>query len=196
MDILPEPFAYSVNEACRMSTLGKTRLYQLIAEGRLEARKIGKRTLIPSLMAHLSKYRGLIPRLALLCHVASHTPGPVSVEALQLAMNWADYLESHARRAYGALSLDSASAARSIWRRIVRAELPEPFTARDIQRKGWGGLANKERVEAGLKALCEAEWLATCQTQTGPTGGRPSILYRPNPNALAQAGRATMKRGA
>ena len=43
-----EPLAYSVNEACRVSSLGRTRLYQLIGEGRLEARKIGKRTLIPA----------------------------------------------------------------------------------------------------------------------------------------------------
>ena len=43
-----EPLAYSVSEACRVSSLGRTRLYQLIAEGRLEARKIGKRTLIPA----------------------------------------------------------------------------------------------------------------------------------------------------
>jgi len=43
-----EPLAYSVNEACRVSSLGRTRLYQLIAEGRLEVRKIGKRTLIPA----------------------------------------------------------------------------------------------------------------------------------------------------
>ncbi len=48
MNTANEPLAYSVNEACRVSTLGKTRLYQLIAEGRLEARKIGKRTLIPA----------------------------------------------------------------------------------------------------------------------------------------------------
>jgi excisionase family DNA binding protein len=43
-----EPLAYSINEACRVSSLGRTRLYQLIAEGRLEVRKIGKRTLIPA----------------------------------------------------------------------------------------------------------------------------------------------------
>ena len=43
-----EPLAYSINEACRVSSLGRTRLYQLIAEGRLEARKIGKRTIIPA----------------------------------------------------------------------------------------------------------------------------------------------------
>lgn len=43
-----EPLAYSISEACRVSSLGRTRLYQLIAEGRLEARKIGKRTLVPA----------------------------------------------------------------------------------------------------------------------------------------------------
>lgn len=43
-----EPLAYSVADAIRVSSIGKTRLYQLIAEGKLEARKIGKRTLIPA----------------------------------------------------------------------------------------------------------------------------------------------------
>ena len=42
----PPPLAYSVSEACRMSSLGKTRLYQLISEGHLQARKIGRRTVI------------------------------------------------------------------------------------------------------------------------------------------------------
>lgn len=44
----PEPLAYTVAEACRVSTIGKTRLYALIAERRLAAVKIGKRTLIPA----------------------------------------------------------------------------------------------------------------------------------------------------
>ena len=43
-----EPLAYSVADACRVSSIGRTRLYQLIGEGRLEAKKIGKRTLIPA----------------------------------------------------------------------------------------------------------------------------------------------------
>lgn len=43
-----EPLAYSIADACRVSSIGKTRIYSLIAEGRLEVRKIGKRTLIPA----------------------------------------------------------------------------------------------------------------------------------------------------
>ncbi len=44
----PEPLAYSVADACRVSSLGKTQIYALIGAGRLESRKVGKRTLIPA----------------------------------------------------------------------------------------------------------------------------------------------------
>jgi excisionase family DNA binding protein len=43
-----QPLAYSIDEACRVSSLGRTRLYQLINEGKLQVRKIGKRTLVPA----------------------------------------------------------------------------------------------------------------------------------------------------
>lgn len=42
------PWAYSIDDACRITSLGRTRLYQLIAEGRLTVRKIGRRTLVPA----------------------------------------------------------------------------------------------------------------------------------------------------
>ncbi|RYD89418.1 MAG: DNA-binding protein [Sphingobacteriales bacterium] len=42
-----ETLYYSVREACRVTSLGKTHLYELIKNG-LETRKIGKRTLIPA----------------------------------------------------------------------------------------------------------------------------------------------------
>jgi excisionase family DNA binding protein len=36
----------SISEACKVAGIGQTRLYAAIAEGRLKARKFGKRTLI------------------------------------------------------------------------------------------------------------------------------------------------------
>ena len=42
------PLAYSIKEASRATSLGRTRIFQLIAAGRLEAVKIGSRTLIPA----------------------------------------------------------------------------------------------------------------------------------------------------
>lgn len=47
-----QPLAYSVKEACKATSLGKTYLYFLIKEGRLEARKIGNRTIIPAASLH------------------------------------------------------------------------------------------------------------------------------------------------
>jgi excisionase family DNA binding protein len=38
--------AYSVSEVCRETTFGKTKIYELIAAGKLDARKIGRRTII------------------------------------------------------------------------------------------------------------------------------------------------------
>ncbi|MGE4304728.1 MAG: helix-turn-helix domain-containing protein [Novosphingobium sp.] len=50
-----EPLAYSPDDACRALSIGKTHLYSLIKAGRLETRKIGRRTLIP-----VSSVRALI----------------------------------------------------------------------------------------------------------------------------------------
>ncbi|WP_081725427.1 helix-turn-helix domain-containing protein [Mesorhizobium sp. L2C085B000] len=43
-----EPLSYSVAEACRVSSLGRSNLYRFIREGKLEARKLGGRTLVPA----------------------------------------------------------------------------------------------------------------------------------------------------
>lgn len=40
------PIAYDLDTAARISSLGKTRLYELIAQGRLVSTKIGKRRLV------------------------------------------------------------------------------------------------------------------------------------------------------
>jgi excisionase family DNA binding protein len=47
-----QPLAYSIAEATRVAPIGRTRIYQLIAEGKLEARKLGNRTIIPAHSLH------------------------------------------------------------------------------------------------------------------------------------------------
>jgi excisionase family DNA binding protein len=41
-----ERLAYSINETARVLSLGRTSIYAMIADGRLEAFKLGRRTLI------------------------------------------------------------------------------------------------------------------------------------------------------
>lgn len=43
-----QPLAYRVADACRAIGVGRTRLYELIAAGKIEARSCGGRTLIPA----------------------------------------------------------------------------------------------------------------------------------------------------
>lgn len=42
----PQPLAYDITTASRVSSLGKTRLYELIEQGKLVSTKIGKRRLV------------------------------------------------------------------------------------------------------------------------------------------------------
>lgn len=41
-------FAFTIAEACHAVGIGRSKLYELIAQGRLQTRKIGSRTLIPA----------------------------------------------------------------------------------------------------------------------------------------------------
>ena len=150
--------------------------------GDLERDKL-KQDVEPALTAHLAKYRGLIPRLALVCHLANNAIGPVSEAAVLQAIAWGEYLESHARRAYASLGSDNIDAAHLIWGRVIKGQLPNPFTARDVRTKGWSGLTSQSRIEAGLSALVDASYIMAEKLETG---GRPSLVYHINP--LAQNG--------
>ena len=48
----PPKIAYSIKEACKASSLGRTTIYAHIAAGRLLARRIGGRTIIPAESFH------------------------------------------------------------------------------------------------------------------------------------------------
>lgn len=75
----------------------------LFLEWRAELeRRLRSPDLHPALEAHLAKYRKLVPALALINHLADGGVGPVNEAALLRALGLAEYLETHARRAYGA----------------------------------------------------------------------------------------------
>jgi len=48
----PPKIAYSIKEACRASSLGRTTLYAHIAANRLKAVRVGGRTVIPADSLH------------------------------------------------------------------------------------------------------------------------------------------------
>jgi excisionase family DNA binding protein len=46
------PLAYSIKDACSVSSLGRTTLYSHMKSGRLKAIRVGGRTLIPAESLH------------------------------------------------------------------------------------------------------------------------------------------------
>lgn len=48
----PPKLAYSIREACRASSLGRSTLYGHISAGRLRAVRVGGRTIIPAESLH------------------------------------------------------------------------------------------------------------------------------------------------
>lgn len=48
----PPKIAYSIKEACKASSLGRTTIYSHIAAGRLRVTRVGGRTIIPADSLH------------------------------------------------------------------------------------------------------------------------------------------------
>lgn len=48
----PAKLAYSIPEAVQATSIGRSKLYELIAQNRIKVRKIGKRTVIPAESLH------------------------------------------------------------------------------------------------------------------------------------------------
>jgi putative DNA primase/helicase len=148
----------------------------------LETRLRGDHGLHPAMESHLTKYRKLMPSLALIFHLVAvadgATPGPVSEVSAVLAAAWCQYLESHATRIYGAATMPGIEAAREIVKHIRRGAISEGCTPKKIYRNQWSRLTSPEEVKAGLEVLAGYDWL-TLQKIT--TGGRPSEIIRLNP---------------
>jgi putative DNA primase/helicase len=147
----------------------------------LEARLRGG-DLHPALESHLAKYRKLVPALALTLHLASDGTGPVSERATLQALAWAEYLETHARRAYGSVSMPEVATAKAILSRIRKGDLKREFSSRDVWRPGWAMLSDSDQVADALRLLVEYDWLTTTRTDTG---GRPATIYTVNSRGFA-----------
>lgn len=139
-------------------------------------------TLHPALESHLSKYRKLVPSLALLNHLTDGGVGPIAETAMLRALGFAEHLESHARRAYGSGPETERGTARAILDRLRKGEIQGEFSARDVVRRHWSNLSDKDQVAAGLDMLDDLDCVKSRRLDTG---GRPKVLFTVNPRALA-----------
>jgi hypothetical protein len=139
----------------------------------------------PVLREHFGKYRSLMPSLALQFHLIDiadgMTAGPVSLSAAKKAAAWCEYLESHSRRVYGMAEDMTARAAGILADRIQAGKLENNFTAREVQRKGWELLTEKDVINEALQDLVEANWLREIKLPKTTKGGPTKVEYEINP---------------
>jgi hypothetical protein len=165
---------------------------------RLEARVRGDE-LHPALVSHLSKYRKLMPALALLFELADraavgsqslqgepneidHCPC-ISLEHAKQAVAWCDYLESHARRIYSCITSPQMRAAQILAEKLKKHQIAPDgfFSCRDVYLKGWSGLDTPELARMAVDVLLDAGWIRDVDREPGPLGGRPTARYQANP---------------
>lgn len=149
----------------------------------------------PALESHLSKHRKLVPSLALICHLADDdgsASGAIGKGSILRAIAWADYLRLHAERVYGAGSKPEKDGARMIWEKVKRGQLPARFTTRDVYRREWQGLKDRDAARTALAVLAE-HGLVVAHRETD-TGGAPSEVWFVNPRALAMDAAKTQTR--
>ena len=149
----------------------------------------------PALVSHLSKYRKLIPALALIFALVD-TPDSASViqeNELVRALAWGDYLRSHAERLYAAAVMPETAGAAALLTKIKAGKLTDTdgvlcssFTARLVAVKHWAGLGTAGSVRKAADLLVDYGWLEKETSPTGEAGGRPSERYLMHPLLLAR----------
>lgn len=139
----------------------------------------------PLMIEHFGKFRSLMPSLALIFHLidmaSGKTIGAVSEQAAKLAVQWCDYLESHARRIYAMAENPEHGAAIKLSEKIKAGKLPNPFTIKTVYDKGWHGLKDKTDVHKVCDILIEEHWLIMGEKPKNKVGRPPLPNYYINP---------------
>lgn len=163
--------------------------------GDLEQRIRGDSGLAPFFVAHLAKYRSLMPTLAGLFELADRAAGgeglskeiAISLEHTKQAAALCDYFEAHIRRVYACVISPETRSARELARHIKCGDLPSPFATRTAYLKGWTSLDSPERVRGALGLLEEAGWVRQGELPRSPGGGRRSEIWVVSPRVIGHA---------
>ena len=153
----------------------------------------------PAMASHLSKYRKLIPALALVFALID-TPdsgGVIHEGELIRALAWGEFLRPHANRLYAAAVIPETTDALTLLAKIRGGKLVDrdgvildSFTPRIVALKHWAGLDTPEAVRKAADVLADYDYLRRDVVPTGAAGGRPSDRYTINPALLRVGGAA------
>jgi Protein of unknown function (DUF3987) len=123
-------------------------------------RKIRSGHLEPALESHLAKSRSLMPKLALIFHLAQGGTEPaISSLAAERAAHYCDYLESHAHRIYSCIASRPVRLAARLGQKLQNGDLGGQFKLSDVYLHGWAGLDTPENARIAISVLVDAGWI-------------------------------------
>ncbi len=138
----------------------------------------------PLLESHLAKYRKLMPQMAFISHVVAVATGgltgPVASEHAVRGVQWCEYLEKHARRAYAIGSDQDIEPALALMEKIKAGSLPSPFTSRDVYRRHWSNLDDPRLVGCAIAVLEDHNWLTIVETKQERGAPREDVHIHPS----------------
>jgi putative DNA primase/helicase len=141
----------------------------------------------PVIAAHFGKYRGTLPKLALVMALAIDPfATSISLEAFRKAVSLLLFYREHAIRIYGVVTRGDLSSAYELLERIKKGQLNDGFNPRDdIQRKEWQGLRTSSEIDAAIDLLVKHNHLRVIAEGTN---GRPKRTVQIHPNLIRQKG--------
>jgi putative DNA primase/helicase len=168
-------------------------------------KKLKARDLHPLVESHLSKYRSLMPALALIfhaialvsvqkdCPLAAHNESNpelqkhrVNAAEARLAACWCDLLEAHALKIYASAVDVKAIAVKILIEKIEQGNIRDNISVRDLYRHGWAYLNTRESAIEALSVLEEHNWVRISPISPSPAG-RPSEIIRLHPDLRLEA---------
>lgn len=140
-------------------------------------------SLPPVMASHLSKYRSLVPALALIFALADNVQGDIPLRYVKKAIAFAKYLRAHAERAFSCATQSHTRYARALLDKIREGKVLDGFKFSDVYLKNWSML-DGEGVKKATNLLCDFGHLRLVEKPPGSNGGRPSYSFRINPKAM------------
>jgi Protein of unknown function (DUF3987)/NrS-1 polymerase HBD domain len=138
-------------------------------------------------LGHYSKYRGLLPTIALLHHVGSERSGAVGKDAVIAAKEAVEYFRSHANRMYCSENYTAVRTALALLKKMKEGKITSPFKGGGyIKQNGWAGLNDTNTINDALKLLEQNNYVREEQFRPDGGVGRPRLLYVINPDWLLQ----------
>jgi putative DNA primase/helicase len=139
--------------------------------------------------SHLAKYPKLVSVLAASFAFMKGEEEFFDLPELELAIRWAQYLETHANRIYSCVTSVVVDAARRLAEKIKSKRIGEGgvIRTREVYVHGWKGLDDPESARKALHILENHNWIRRLEPESGPQGGNPGEQWQINPRIWENA---------